>query len=212
MCARQSTRTAAQVSAATAQRTAQPGYRIQARAVGRPEPPQPARRMRRQWSKRVPRAPSAGASSCVSPFLPMDGDATPGRRQLGRLLRQLASVVRVWRAPLLVFTHRYRAFFAESAARSRLRRIDRHSAPSAPRHMPAVARTPHRANRSTWVGIGVADRATSRRHNHPSALGGYEVADVVVGEVIARFGHCDVLPQATDIGSFESSSLCGCST
>jgi hypothetical protein len=45
----------------------------------------------------------------------------------------------------------------------------------------------------------VAVRATRWRYDHPAALGGYEVADEVVREVIAtRFGHGDFLPRATD--------------
>ena len=44
----------------------------------------------------------------------------------------------------------------------------------------------------------IPTRIGRKRHNHPFALGGYEVADVVVGEVIARFGHLDVVPRATD--------------
>jgi hypothetical protein len=41
-------------------------------------------------------------------------------------------------------------------------------------------------------------RAACGWHNDPAAIGGYEVADVVVGEIAARFGHGDVVPRATD--------------
>jgi hypothetical protein len=34
--------------------------------------------------------------------------------------------------------------------------------------------------------------------DHPAALGGYEVADIVVGEFVARPGHGDVVPRTTD--------------
>jgi len=36
-------------------------------------------------------------------------------------------------------------------------------------------------------------------HDHPAALSGHEVTDVVVGELVARrFGRCDVVPRTTD--------------
>jgi hypothetical protein len=46
--------------------------------------------------------------------------------------------------------------------------------------------------------VGVAVRAAGWRHDHPSVLGGYEVANKVVGELVARIGHCDVEPRTTD--------------
>jgi hypothetical protein len=35
-------------------------------------------------------------------------------------------------------------------------------------------------------------------HDHPAALGRYEVANEVVRELIARFSHGDVVPQLSD--------------
>ena len=83
--------------------------------------------------------------------------------------------------------------------RSRLRCIDRLSAPAPPRHVLAVACAPHRADRPTRLGVGVAVRAAPWWHDDPATLGGYEVADEVVGEFVAsRFLHCDVVPRTTD--------------
>jgi hypothetical protein len=35
-------------------------------------------------------------------------------------------------------------------------------------------------------------------HDHPATLGAHEVADKVVREFVARLGHRDVVPRATD--------------
>ena len=41
-------------------------------------------------------------------------------------------------------------------------------------------------------------RASIWWHDHPAALRGYEIANVVVGELVARPGHGDVVPRTTD--------------
>ena len=41
-------------------------------------------------------------------------------------------------------------------------------------------------------------RAAGRRNHNPAAVGAHEVADVVVGEFVARPGHGDVVPRTTD--------------
>lgn len=53
---------------------------------------------------------------------------------------------RAWCALVLVFPHRHRATISDPAINTRLRRVKRSTAPTAPRHMPAVTRTPDRAD------------------------------------------------------------------
>jgi hypothetical protein len=49
------------------------------------------------------------------------------------------------------------------------------------------------------VAVGVTVWAARRRHHRPTALGGHQVADEVVREIITpRFGHRDVLSRTTD--------------
>jgi hypothetical protein len=64
-----------------------------------------------------------------------------------------------------------RASIADSAVRSRLRCVKGCAAMAAPLHVPAIARTPHGADRPTTVAVLVAVRAARRRHNNPAALG-----------------------------------------
>ena len=82
--------------------------------------------------------------------------------------------------------------------RSGLGRVKDCAAPAAPRHVPVIAGAPHRANRPARLPVSVAVRAARWRHDHPAALRVDEVANVVVGEVVARPGHGEVLPRATD--------------
>jgi hypothetical protein len=82
--------------------------------------------------------------------------------------------------------------------RPRLRRVNRCAAPTPPHHVPAVACAPHRADRPPAVAVVVAVGATGGWHDDPAAIGGYEVANKVVGELVARIGHCDVVPRTTD--------------
>jgi hypothetical protein len=103
-----------------------------------------------------------------------------------------------WILALFVFKHRDRAAIAESAVNPGLRRIDEFAAPAAPRHMPAVAGAPDGADRPAAVAVAVAVWAAGWWHGHPSAIGRYEVANKVVGEFVARIGHCDVVPRTTD--------------
>ena len=73
------------------------------------------------------------------------------------------------------------------------------AAMAAPRHMPAIARTPYGADGPTTVAVGVAGRAARRGDHHPTAIGGHEVAYIVVREVVARrFGHGAVLSETAD--------------
>lgn len=65
--------------------------------------------------------------------------------------------------------------------RSRLRCVKGCAAMAAPLHMPVIACAPHRRNRPAAVAVGVAVRAAGWRHDHPSALGGYEVANKWLG-------------------------------
>jgi hypothetical protein len=82
-----------------------------------------------------------------------------------------------------------------------LGRVEDRAAPAAPRHVPAVAATPHRANRPPAVAVAMAVRAACRRHHNPTALRGDEVAHEVVRKLVApRFGHRDVLPRTSDRG------------
>ena len=63
-----------------------------------------------------------------------------------------------------------------------------------------VARAPDGAGRSAGVCVVMAVGAAGRWQNHPSSLGGYEVADEVVRELIARLGNCHVVPRTPDSG------------
>jgi hypothetical protein len=70
---------------------------------------------------------------------------------------------------------------------------------ASPSRVPAVAGTPDRADRPVSAAVVVAGRASGGWHDHPSALGRYEVADEAVREVVAtRIGHGDVVPRITD--------------
>jgi hypothetical protein len=96
---------------------------------------------------------------------------------------------------LFVFPHGDRAFVADSAVRPALRRVEHVAAPATPSHVPPVACAPHRTDRPSRVAVVVAARAARGWHDRPSALGRHEVADEVVGEFVARFGHGDVQPE-----------------
>ena len=63
-----------------------------------------------------------------------------------------------------------------------------------------VARAPDGAERPAGVCVVMAVGAAGRWHDHPSSLGEYEVADEVVRELIARLGHCHVVPRTPDSG------------
>jgi hypothetical protein len=82
--------------------------------------------------------------------------------------------------------------------RSRLRCVKGCAAMAAPVHVPVVACAPHRRNRPVPVAVVVAMGAGGWWHNDPAAPGGHEIAHVVVGELVARIGHCDVVPRTTD--------------
>jgi hypothetical protein len=82
--------------------------------------------------------------------------------------------------------------------RSWLRCVKGCAAMAAPRHMPAIARTPHGADRPTTVAVLVAVQTARRRHNDPAALGGHEIAYEVVGELVARLGHGDFADRTSD--------------
>jgi hypothetical protein len=86
----------------------------------------------------------------------------------------------------------------DSAVRPGLRCVKCFAAMASPHHVPAVAGAPHRTDRPAWVAVVVAIRAAGWWHYHPTALGAYEVADKVVQELVARIGHCDVVPRTTD--------------
>jgi hypothetical protein len=103
-----------------------------------------------------------------------------------------------WPATLFVFVDRHRASVSDSAVRPGLRRVEHCAAMASPCHMSGVAGAPDRADRPTGVALGVAVQAARRRHDHPAALGVHEVADEVVRELVATFGHRDVVCQATD--------------
>ena len=79
-----------------------------------------------------------------------------------------------------------------------LRCVEGCAAMAAPRHVPSVACAPNRRHRPAPVVVVVAVGAACRWYDDPAAIGGYEVADVVVGELVARIGHCDVVPRTTD--------------
>lgn len=95
--------------------------------------------------------------------------------------------------------HRDGPDVADSAVRSRLRRVKDCAAMASPCHVPAVAGAPDRANRPTTVAVLVAVRAACRRDHHPAALGGHEITDIVVREVVAtRYGHHAVVARTPD--------------
>jgi hypothetical protein len=80
-----------------------------------------------------------------------------------------------------------------AAARKPLRRT------STATSCPPVARTPDGADRPAGVCVVMAVGAAGGWHDDPAALGVHEVTDeVVFAEVVARFGHGDVLPRTTD--------------
>ena len=110
---------------------------------------------------------------------------------------------------VFVFRHRHGASVAELAVWPRLGRVKNCAAPAAPRHMPAIAGAPHGTHRPATVAVVMAVGATGRGHHHPTAPGGYEVADKVVGEVVAgRFGHRAVVPRASDRTSAPTRQRC----
>ena len=82
--------------------------------------------------------------------------------------------------------------------RSRLRRVKRCAAPASPHHVAPVACAPDGTDRPAWVAVIVTVGAAGWWHHDPSAISGYEVANKVVRELVARFGHGDVLPRTTD--------------
>ena len=83
--------------------------------------------------------------------------------------------------------------------RSRLGRVKGCAAMAAPFHVAIAAAAPDRGDFPAGVAVGVAVRAACWWHDHPAALGRYEVADKVVREVIAAWiGHRDVLPRTSD--------------
>jgi hypothetical protein len=62
-----------------------------------------------------------------------------------------------------------------------------------------ITDAPDGADRPAGVAVIMPVGAAGRRHDHPSAIGGHKVADVVVREIVAmRFGHSDVVPRTTD--------------
>ena len=82
--------------------------------------------------------------------------------------------------------------------RPRLGCVKHCAAPTSPRHVPAVACTPHGADRPTRLAAVMACWAARWWHHHPTALGGHEVADVVVGGVVATGPrHPAVVPRTT---------------
>ena len=82
--------------------------------------------------------------------------------------------------------------------RSWLRCVKGCAAMAAPFHVAVAAAAPDRSDFPARIGVVVAGRAARRRHDHPSALGFKQIADEVVRELVARLGHCDVVPRATD--------------
>jgi hypothetical protein len=82
--------------------------------------------------------------------------------------------------------------------RPRLRCVNRCAAMASPHHVAPVACAPHRRNRPTPLAVAVAVGAARWWHHDPSAIGGHEVTDEVVGEIVARLDHCDVVPRTTD--------------
>jgi hypothetical protein len=83
--------------------------------------------------------------------------------------------------------------------RLRLRCVKRSAAMASPFHVAIAAAAPDRADFPAGIGVVVAGRAARRRLHDPAALGGHEVAHVMVGELVARrFGHGDVVPRTTD--------------
>jgi hypothetical protein len=64
--------------------------------------------------------------------------------------------------------------------------------------MPVIACAPHCSDFPAPVAVVVAVWAGRWWHDHPAALGRYEVANEVVRELVTRFGHGDVVPRATD--------------
>jgi hypothetical protein len=114
-------------------------------------------------------------------------DAAPSRTVPARH----ASPV-VWFLALFVFPHRHWADVAQPAWRPGLRRVNRCAAMASPLHMSTAAGAPHGTDRPAWVCVGVAVGAAGWWHDHPTAIGGHEVADKVVGELVTpRLGHGD---------------------
>ena len=101
-------------------------------------------------------------------------------------------------AALLVFVHRHGASVAESAVRPGLWRVKGCAAMASPLHVPVVACAPHRRHRPAPVAVVVAGGAARRWDDHPSALGFNQIADEVVRELVAWFGHRDVVLQTSD--------------
>jgi hypothetical protein len=106
---------------------------------------------------------------------------------------------------LFVFPHGDGAFVADLAVRPGLRCVDRVSAPAAPGHVPVVACAPHRADRPAGIVVGVTVGSARWWHDHPD-----KVANKVVGELVARFGHGDVVPRTTERKPSPSEHLVQC--
>jgi hypothetical protein len=70
----------------------------------------------------------------------------------------------------LVFPYGYGASVAESAVRSRLRRVKDCAAMAAPFHVAITAAAPDRGDFPAGIGVGVALGATRWRHDHPDEL------------------------------------------
>ena len=74
---------------------------------------------------------------------------------------------------------------------SRLLCVKGCAATAAPLHVATAAAAPDRSDFPAGVGVG---------HDHPSALGVYEVANKVVGELVARIGHRQGFRRPVDPG------------
>src|ERR1700685_4020711 len=99
---------------------------------------------------------------------------------------------------LFVFPYRDGASVAESAVRPGLWRVERLPAMASPFHVAIAAAAPDRGDFPAGIAVAVSVRATRGWHDHPAALRGHQVADVVVRKLVARFGHRDVVPRTTD--------------
>lgn len=69
---------------------------------------------------------------------------------------------------------------------------------ASPFHVAIAAAAPDRSDFPAGIGVRVPIRATRWWHDHPAADGGHEIADKVIGELVAWFGHGDVVPRRSD--------------
>lgn len=93
-------------------------------------------------------------------------------------------------AVFLVFPYRDGASVAESAMRSRLRRVKGCAAMAAPLHMPVIAAAPHRTHRPARLSVGVAVRAARSVGTRSSTK--------LLGKSSRGSATATLLPQATD--------------